>query len=479
MKGRGTIICDCPSFDWQVTMFRFPRIFLIALLFLISFKLISGSNLNVEMDYGIFKYDDGSLLEVYYSYYTPDLTVHKLENGNYEIAGLVNVEITDTVSKNIVLQKAYKIPFESNDTSSFTKQQKLLGQLNVILKPSTYTLTITAKDYYDTLKYIVLEKNIKITGFNTDKPTSSSLQICSEIEKSTNTGSIFYKNGLEVIPNPSKLFGNNINNLFYYVEFYNLDKLAGTSYTITYQITQGEKILNNFSKEYTVKGNTKGEYGNLDISNLISGKYKLLVSIKDAQNFVNYETENLFWIYSSNSDTGISDLPDDYNSSEYPNMPEKLVNDEIDKIQYLMNDVYAGKLSNIRSLEGKRKFLYQFWKIFDVTPNTPENEFKKEYFERIKYANQNLKNDFIEGWKTDRGRVFALYGKPDDIERHYLEGTTRPYEIWYYDKIQSGVIFVFIDFSENYGDYRLVHSTVVGELYDSNWRSRLVIKTIK
>ncbi|HEY3251504.1 MAG TPA: GWxTD domain-containing protein, partial [Ignavibacteria bacterium] len=78
-----------------------------------------------------------------------------------------------------------------------------------------------------------------------------------------------------------------------------------------------------------------------------------------------------------------------------------------------------------------------------------------------------------------RGRAFCIYGKPDDIERHSLEGTTRPYEIWYYNRIQSGVIFVFIDFSTNNGDFRLVHSTAVGELFDNNWRARLEIKTVK
>jgi len=458
-------------------MLRLSRLFLVSLLLITSSELICGEVLNVDIDYCIYKYDDGSLLELYYSFYTPELNIHKLENNNFEIAGLVVIEIKDNINDKTVLQKNYKIPFTSADTSEFSKQQRLLGQLNVVLKPSVYKLLFTAKDYYDTSKFSVMEKIIEVRSFDADSLCSSSLQICSDIEKSNNTGSIFYKNGLEVIPNPSKLFGNNIGNLFYYIEFYNLEMMHAESYTITFQISKGDQIFNTFSKNYTVKGNTKGEFGKLDISKLNTGKYKLLVSIKDSLNFLSYETDNLFWIYSSNVDS--VNISDEYNLSEYVNMKEELVDDEIDKIKYLMNDIYSDKLSGIRTLDGKRKFLYQFWKIFDLTPNTPQNEFKKEYFERIKYANKNLKNDFIEGWKTDRGRVFCIYGKPDDIERHELEGTTKPYEIWYYNKIQSGVIFAFIDFSTNSGDFRLVHSTANAELFDNNWRERLEIKVVK
>lgn len=101
---------------------------------------------------------------------------------------------------------------------------------------------------------------------------------------------------------------------------------------------------------------------------------------------------------------------------------------------------------------------------------------KKEYFSRLDFANKNFKSDFREGWKTDRGRIYALYGKYDEIERFPYEGSTRAYEIWTYNKIQGGAIFVFVDNSTGFGDYVLVHSTAQNEIRDDNWKEKINIK---
>ena len=70
--------------------------------------------------------------------------------------------------------------------------------------------------------------------------------------------------------------------------------------------------------------------------------------------------------------------------------------------------------------------------------------------------------------KTDRGRVVIVYGQPDDIDRHPNETEVRPYEVWSYNNIQGGVIFVFV-LRNAAGDYELVHSTHRDELHDENW----------
>jgi len=73
-----------------------------------------------------------------------------------------------------------------------------------------------------------------------------------------------------------------------------------------------------------------------------------------------------------------------------------------------------------------------------------------------------------EGYRTDRGRVYIMYGPPDDNERHPNESDMRPYEIWSYHNIQGGVIFVFVQRSST-SEYELVHSTHRNELHDENW----------
>jgi hypothetical protein len=76
------------------------------------------------------------------------------------------------------------------------------------------------------------------------------------------------------------------------------------------------------------------------------------------------------------------------------------------------------------------------------------------------------------GWHTDRGRIYILYGEPDEVERFPNSDNVKPYEIWHYHQIESGVMFIFVDRTGS-EDYTLVHSTKRGEVQDSNWEQYL------
>ena len=82
---------------------------------------------------------------------------------------------------------------------------------------------------------------------------------------------------------------------------------------------------------------------------------------------------------------------------------------------------------------------------------------REEYLSRVSYANTNFRVLGRDGFKTDRGRVMILYGQPDDVDRHPNETEMRPYEVWSYNNIQGGVIFVFV-LRNAAGDYELVHT---------------------
>jgi GWxTD domain-containing protein len=100
----------------------------------------------------------------------------------------------------------------------------------------------------------------------------------------------------------------------------------------------------------------------------------------------------------------------------------------------------------------RNAFIEEFWKKRDPDPYTDENEFKKEYFERIEMANLLFKGGGTPGWLQDRGRVYILLGPP--MERYtYPRGQTFydvPEEVWYYGFFP----IVFVDTDWN-GDYEL------------------------
>jgi GWxTD domain-containing protein len=110
--------------------------------------------------------------------------------------------------------------------------------------------------------------------------------------------------------------------------------------------------------------------------------------------------------------------------------------------------------------EERDAFIEQFWLRRDPTPDTEENEFKEEHYRRIAYANEHFPAG-IPGWRTDRGRIYIVWGKPDEIESHPSGGqyqreinegggstSTFPFERWryrYLEGVGQEVIIEFVD----------------------------------
>lgn len=100
----------------------------------------------------------------------------------------------------------------------------------------------------------------------------------------------------------------------------------------------------------------------------------------------------------------------------------------------------------------RENFIEEFWKNRDPDPDTEENEFKEQYFNRIEEANRLFRDGGSQGWLQDRGRIYILLGPPDNREV-YPRGYTfygKPTEIWYYGFFP----IVFIDQAWN-GNYKL------------------------
>ena len=119
------------------------------------------------------------------------------------------------------------------------------------------------------------------------------------------------------------------------------------------------------------------------------------------------------------------------------------------------------------------KFFFEFWKKRDPDIMTEINEYYAEYIKRIEEVNQRFSTRFWKGVKTERGRVYLLYGKPDEIERHTFEGNSKPYHIWYYHSLEGGCRFIFADIT-GFKNFELVHSTKNGEYNDPTWEARVV-----
>lgn len=459
-------------------------IFCFFCLFLITpYPSFPDNNFTFDYDYCFFRNDDPNqppvILEFYYSFYQNQLIF--IRSGNeFEADGLIELNIINKSINKPVIQKNYKVPLIIPDTTGYNKKLKLTGQINMLLDSGSYKFYIKAADFNDTARFVSYEKDIDIPGFDDKNVTSSSLQFAANIRKSDDPKSIFYKNTLEVIPNPSRLFGNNLSELYYYIEFYNLTKenLTG-EYSVNTVVTDlNNNTLKSETKNFMLKNNSRVVFGHINISDIKTGIYKFAARLLDSTDNLKTEAQNQFVIYntdtSSVSNANVSEK--DFLASEYVNYPEDKLDKEFEYAVYIMSDAFKNQYSKVKDITAKRKLMFEFWKSFDPDPLTPLNEYKQQYLERVDYANKNFRGNYVDGWKTDRGRVYIVYGKYSDIERHPFEPSTRAYEIWKYDYIQGGVIFVFIDLSNESGNYILVHSTARNELRDDDWQRRLNVR---
>jgi GWxTD domain-containing protein len=127
---------------------------------------------------------------------------------------------------------------------------------------------------------------------------------------------------------------------------------------------------------------------------------------------------------------------------------------------YIITDEERAAFKQLSNDEERDNFIEAFWQRRDPTPDTEENEFKEEHYQRIAYANEHFAAG-VPGWKTDRGRIYIVFGKPDEIDSHPSGGTyerpmeegggetsTFPFEDWryrYIEGIGQEVIVEFVD----------------------------------
>ncbi len=164
----------------------------------------------------------------------------------------------------------------------------------------------------------------------------------------------------------------------------------------------------------------------------------------------------------------------DVKSSEFGLFSEEECDDMFETCTPLARELDKDTYEKLTSVDSKREFLFQFWKMRDMEPETQRNEFKDEYTERVTFVEARYKTFTKRGVKTDRGRVYLINGEPDEVDYHANDYNTKPYEVWTYHSIEGGVVFVFGDIT-GYNDYEILHSTKRGELRDDNWQRRIKV----
>jgi GWxTD domain-containing protein len=127
-------------------------------------------------------------------------------------------------------------------------------------------------------------------------------------------------------------------------------------------------------------------------------------------------------------------------------------------VVYIISPEEKEVFGKLATSEERDQFIEQFWRRRDPDPKTAANEFKEEHYRRIAYANENYQSG-LAGWKTDRGRVYIIYGPPDQREAYPTGGNYQradhegggftsvyPFERWWYRNLPGGRSDIELEF---------------------------------
>ena len=431
-------------------------------------------NLSLELDAANFRYDDeNNFVELYYSFSRVPLTIAKQETG-FTGSVLMRSTIQDVKASAEPITRLWRVPLAFTDTTQL--QNALVGRVGFVLSPGEYMVSLIAHDEVNASINDTARIHLKVSLFSRMQPSFSDLELSTSIRQiDPDSNNIFYKNTFEIIPNPSLVFGHTSPVLMHYAELYQCDLPA---YSLKTEIINSfgktvfeKKRMKIASKQVKEKVGTV-DYGAIPIHLYPSNFYTFVLTLQDTLGKAITSRSKKFYIYNPRVQAD-STLYAGGKESEIDPAFTSLSENEVDKeflqANYIATKEEKLKYNSLTGSEPKKKFLTQFWKDRDFDGSTPENEYRREYLARILYCNRTYRTAYREGWQTDRGRVYVMYGKPDAIERHASEGDTRPYEVWTFDQIEAGVQFVFVD-RFGFNNYELVHSTKRNEIRDDEWQ---------
>jgi GWxTD domain-containing protein len=140
-------------------------------------------------------------------------------------------------------------------------------------------------------------------------------------------------------------------------------------------------------------------------------------------------------------------------------------------VHWIITDQELQAFKGLSNDEERDTFIENFWLRRNPNPDSPENEYKDEYYARIAYANEHFAAG-KPGWRTDRGHIYIAFGKPDSIDSHPSGGSyerpqeegggetsTFPFEVWHYRYLEGIGDNIDIEFVDTCmcGDY---HATI-------------------
>jgi GWxTD domain-containing protein len=352
--------------------------------------------------------------------------IGQLFTSSYEIT----MSFYDKDNK-LVDEKWWKKTVETgNYNESISAKQSDMTQRSFMLPPKQYTLVIQISDS-DTKKMFRRKRDITVKNFASHSFSASDVMIARRVSEENNNKVVY--------PNVSGNVGDSQQGTTIFFEAYN--RMAADSAIVYVNIlNKRNDIVARDTCTQVLDTARTACFCQIHTSHLPAGEYKLSVETVP-------HSSALHVVVNDSAVTSTRSF-----EIHWRGLPSTVVDLDIalDQMQYVMEKEELEKIKLMDNAAKREKF-FESWKRKDPTPGTERNELMEEYFSRVEYANKHFTH-YFEGWKTDMGMVYIIFGTPSNIERHPFDIDARPYEIWtYYENNRE---FIFVDIS-GFGDYKL------------------------
>lgn len=485
---------------------------ILAAVLLCALAAAQEKSLSALFDYAVFNLPESNqtYVETHLNFDARSLRFAADESGQYRATVEVTLVVrsADTIAylKKYDLHSPYTASAESDGFTFFDLQRFALGL-------GIYDLELTLRDKNQDGQTFTLTDKL-VVYYPKGKPAVSDVLFVKSASRTTQTN-ILSRNGFDVVPYTDAFFPSDISRLSVYFEIYNLaGEIAGDSYSVCLYPEQKETGRRVAGIERTLqKSKAKSiepVLTDLDIAQLPSGNYNLVIDVRNQQNETLLKKEVPFM----RSNPAV--VNDNEVESAVAASFAGLITDE-QQLNYYLDALYPISSDQERcvakdlvrhpgSVSAKQTYLYQFW-----TTRSPLDAASKwkEYLGWLTYVDEHFSYPRTPGYRTDRGRVYLQYGPPDFIrdEKNFVSAlhigsgtsaeqglsasqtgiatSTRsssqghvyylPYQIWRYNRLETDEpnrVFLFWDEFRS-GYYQLLNSNARGEVRDPKWERRL------
>ena len=377
-------------------------------------------------------------LELYYQFYNFILQF-EITEGAYVAEYELVIRVRDDDGRLAgSYERSREVTVQQQSRTS-SRRDFRANQVDFYLDPGKYKVAFLLRDSKSARSFN-REFEVKVDKFDNRNPWLSDIEFIMAAGPKKETPSAFDKGDLVLVPSITQEFGvSGDDRLLYYLEIYRgRDEVEKVRVETTIRRKWGSMVYRD-SLWVPLDNAVERQFREVSLADVSPGEYELDVIIRGKRDKKFDQRRERFMI----EWTLEGMLRNDYKSM-------------IDLMRLIVSSKELKTLEEAATYEARVAALDSFWLRNDPTPSTVENEVKREFYRRVRYADGRFGFMRQAGWRSDRGRIYIKHGEPDQIDDYPVSASRRPYQEWHYYRGGRYLRFQFVDENDD-GDYRLVY----------------------